>query len=60
MSGLRTRHLTLGIGLPIQATILGIGQAVCQSGFFDNPITYTSILTAIIGVIDYVRNSNKN
>jgi hypothetical protein len=64
LGGLRTRHITLGIGLPIQggmlALIQGIGHSVCTSGLFDNPITYTTALTAIIGVIDYIKNSGKN
>jgi hypothetical protein len=58
--GLRTRHITLGIGLPIQSTALAVMHYLCGSGFFDNPITYTSILTAAIGAIDFVKNSGKN
>ena len=64
LGGLRTRHIALGIGLPIQggmlALVQSIGHAVCTTGIFDNPITYTSALTAIIGLIDYFRNSGKN
>lgn len=58
--GLRTRHIAFGIGLPIQSVGLGIMQTLCHSGLFDNPITYTTALTALIAVIDYVRNSGKN
>ena len=64
LGGLRTRHVTFGIALPIQgvslAVIQGLGHAVCATGIFDNPITYTTALTALIGLIDYIRNSGKN
>lgn len=64
IGGLRTRHLTLGIGVPAQGVILGLiqgwGHAICGTGLFDNPITYTTALTALIGLIDYARNSGKN
>ncbi|MHB8545654.1 MAG: hypothetical protein ACYDAJ_02680 [Nitrosotalea sp.] len=62
--GLRTRHILLGIALPIQGVSLtalqGFGHALCGTGLFDNPITYTTALTALIGLIDYFKNSGKN
>lgn len=64
IGGLRTRHVTLGFALPIQAVSLtalqSIGHAVCGTGLFDNPITYTTALTALIGLIDFFKNSGKN
>jgi hypothetical protein len=64
IGGLRTRHVTLGIALPIQAVSLTaiqtVGHAICGTGLFDNPITYTTALTALIGLIDFFKNSGKN
>jgi hypothetical protein len=64
LGSVRTRHWAFGIALPSQAVSLaliqGWGHAICSTGVFDNPITYTTILTAIIGLIDYARNSGKN
>ncbi len=47
-----------GVGLPIQATALAVMQTLCHSGLFDNPITYTSALSAIIAVIGYFKNEH--
>lgn len=64
LGGVRTRHWAFGIALPTQATALaliqGWGHAVCGTGLFDNPITYTTALTAIIGLIDFAKHSGKN
>jgi hypothetical protein len=64
LGGMRTRHWVFGVGLPSQGAILaliqGWGHAVCGTGIFDNPITYTTVLTAVIGLIDYYKHSGKN